>query len=321
MRIIHDLDEINKIHRPLSVALGNFDGVHLGHRRLIEECVEESRKNGWESCVCTFVPHPSQVIAPEKNIKLINAPADKYRLIGQTGIENLILLPFNQELAATTPEDFVKDYLVALLRVKKVYVGFNYSFGLKGRGNPPLLIELSRLYGFEVAVTPPVTVDGEVVSSTLIREKYVRGDITGAARLLGYWPFLEGKVVTGDRRGRELGFPTANVAVDETVLLPRYGGYMALARIKNEAGHEHAASERPAVVNIGVKPTFDSGRMTVEAHLLDFSGDLYGRIIHLQLLRFIRPEQRYKDPNELKKQIEKDISATHEFFRDHAALN
>lgn len=316
MNIIRSLETIKTIKKPLAVALGNFDGVHLGHRSLIEKCVQESRENNWTSCVCTFEPHPSQVIAPGKSVRLINTPDEKYRLIGQLGIENLILLKFNKELAATPPEDFVKDYLAELFNVKKVFIGFNYSFGEKGKGNPQLLVEMSRLYGFEVAVMPPVYIDREVVSSTLIRQKYGTGDISGAARLLGYWPCLEGKVVAGDRRGRKLGFPTANLAVDESVLHPRYGGYMAFARIEGDTGNETVENERPAVVNIGVKPTFNSEKMTVEAHLLDFAGDLYGRTIHLKLLRYIRQERRYKSSDELKEQIRKDIDASRLFFRD-----
>jgi len=308
MRIIRNLQKASEIKRPLTIALGNFDGVHLGHKSLIRMCVEESRTKDWESCIFTFEPHPSLVIAPEKKIKLINTPKQKYRLISQLGVNNLILLQFNKELAATTPEDFVKQYLVDLLQVKKVFVGFNYSFGQKGRGNPQLLEELGQLYGFDVAVISPVVIDKEVVSSTLIRQKYGEGDIPGAAKLLGYWPCLEGEVISGDKRGGTLlGFPTANISVSECALMPQYGVYAALVDEMRQNKNDTVKTGLPAIVNIGMRPTFNIGKLAAEVHILDFSGDLYHKYLSIKLLRQIRQEQRFENFAELQKQIENDI--------------
>lgn len=314
MRIIRSFKKINQIKKPLAVALGNFDGVHLGHRRLIQKCAEESRANGWESGICTFEPHPSKIIAPGKKVMLINTPEQKYRLLGGLGIDNLILLRFDEELAATAPEDFVNKYLVSLLRVKKIYVGFNYTFGLKGKGDPRLLEQLGRVYGFEVSVTEPVYIGNDVVSSTLIRHKYAWGDIPGAARLLGYWPCLEGEVVGGDRRGRELGFPTANVAVGEDTLLPQYGVYAATVHTSRDCNPVPENNGLPAVVNIGLRPTFTSAKVTVEAHLLDFTGDLYGKNICLKILKQVRRERCFCDSAALQRQICQDIEDTRAFF-------
>lgn len=305
MQIITKVEDARRISVPLAIALGNFDGVHRGHQTLIRQCVEESRRQRWEPGIMTFYPHPLQVISGRK-IKLLNTAEQKYRLLRMLDIKHLFLVSFDLDFASITPEDFVRLYLVELLKVKKVYVGFNYSFGQKGRGTPQLLEELGRKHGFAVSVTQPVIIDNEIVSSTLIREKYGAGDMEGAARLLGYRPYLEGQVVSGEKRGRTLGFPTANLEVPDDLLLPSYGVYAAYVEICwGEDGSR--AGIYPAVANIGIKPTFGAHKPAVEVHILDLAEDLYQKVIKIQLVKKIRPELRFNETGELSQQIRQDI--------------
>lgn len=287
--------------KPLAAALGNFDGVHRGHQNLIKQCVSESGERGWEPCVITFEPHPSLVVNSGRNLKLINTPEQKFRLIEGLGINKIYLLQFDAAFALTSPEEFVRSYLVDMLEIRKIFVGFNYAFGHKGRGNPGLLKELGAELGFAVSVIDPVEIKGQIVSSTLIREKLKEGDIEEASDLLGYWPALEGKVITGHQRGRDLGFPTANLRIPEYILLPAYGVYAALVLWKGVI--------LQAAVNIGVKPTFGTAEPSVEVHLLDYTGDIYAQELNVQLMAMIRPEIKFNNPAELQEQIRQDIMA------------
>lgn len=297
MKIITNLEDMGKITKPLALALGNFDGVHRGHQYLIGSCVAESAANNLIPGVLTFEPHPGLVLG-KKEFKLLNTGMQKYRLIEKLGAEYLFLLPFNGSFADTTPESFVTEYLVKLFRVRKVYVGFNYSFGHKGMGNPALLQSMGKTLGFAVKVIEPVVIDGEIVSSTLVRQKYCQGDLRSARKLLGYWPQIEGKVVPGSKRGRILGFPTANISVSEDILLPAEGVYAAFA--------EYQGRLYQGVVNIGCKPTFNDPGNSVEIHIFDFREEIYGEVLRVHLIERIRPVLKFTDGNQLKIQIEKD---------------
>lgn len=299
MDIIKNPTEKIKHTKPIAVALGNFDGVHLGHQKLISQCVEESRENGWDPCVVTFEPHPSLVVNSGRNLKLINTPEQKFRLIERLGVKTIYLLKFDLEFAATSPEDFVRYYLVELLGIRKVFVGFNYAFGCKGKGNPGLLKELGEAWGFAASIIEPVVIAGEIVSSSLIRDKMRKGHIQGAAQMLGYWPALEGTVVSGHKRGRHLGFPTANLQIKEHILLPAYGVYAALVQWK---GHLLQAA-----VNIGVKPTFGATEPSVEVHILDYTGNIYAEELMVQIIAMVRPEKVFNQAADLQEQIQQDI--------------
>lgn len=300
MKIITSIEEAKGIKKPVAIALGNFDGVHRGHQALIRECVKDSREAGWSSCVYLLHPHPSQVLAGKNRIRLINTRKQQHGMIEDLEVDYLFLLPFDRSLAATPPERFVREYLAGIFQVKRVYVGFNYSFGSKGQGSPSLLCQLGEILGFEVRIIPPVVYGDEVVSSTIIREKLTAGKMEEAAELLGYRPFLEGKVITGVQRGRQMGFPTANLQVPENVLLPAFGVYAAWADTGGSVVY-------PAVVNIGHKPTFGSREPTVEVHLLNYSGNLYGCELKIQLVQLLRPEKTFAGLQELSRQIERDI--------------
>lgn len=315
MKTIIYSGSIDKHYPSVHVALGNFDGVHLGHQKLIRELVKEARRNGGTAVVATFEPHPLRVIRPDNPPQMLTPTTLKASLIGRMGVDVVLLLPFDCSWAQMSPEAFVQTVLVDHLRAESVFVGFNYSFGRGGKGTPQQLWQLGRFHGFRVKVIEAVTQGGMAVSSTRIRTLLADGQVTEAAGLLGYSPILQGEVVTGDQRGRQIGFPTANLQVPPGQYMPARGVYTA--RI---SGAALPVPGWPAVVNIGVKPTFVGDvKETIEAHLLDYSGDLYGTGLTLQMLHRLRPEQRFASPDALVQQIERDILTARQQFRQYVA--
>jgi riboflavin kinase/FMN adenylyltransferase len=274
--------------RERSVAVGTFDGVHLGHRRVIE---------GSDS-VLTFDPHPVSVVAPRHMPKLLTTPDRKAELIATLGVAELIVIPFDAQFAARTADEFVDDVVVGALGATQVSVGENFRFGNRAQGDPDLLALDRR---FRTLVHPLLEVEGEVVSSSHIRGLLLAGEVGSANRLLGP-PFqLRGPVVHGDERGRALGFPTANLIPDEALACPGHGVYACLAN-----GH-------PAAVSVGVRPTFKTGREElVEAYLLDYDGDLYGQTLKIDFLERLRGERRFERPEDLIEQMRRDVERTRE---------
>jgi riboflavin kinase / FMN adenylyltransferase len=270
------------------VAIGTFDGVHLGHREVIRG----------SDTVLTFDPHPSTVVRPDATPKLVNAFGVKRDLIAGLGVDELVVIPFDREFASKDAEHFVDEVLVGRLEAEQVSVGQNFHFGKGARGTPDFLRSHDE---FETRVVPLVEVGDGPVSSTRVRELVEGGEVADAATLLG-GPFLfEGEVVSGDRRGRELGIPTANLVPDPALVCPAQGVYAAWA-------HGH-----PAAVNVGVRPTFESGRgLLVEAHLLDFEGDLYGETLRIAFLERLRGEQRFESVDALVGQMRSDVQHTRE---------
>jgi len=271
-----------------SVAVGTFDGVHLGHREVI----------AGSDTVLTFDPHPVSVVAPQHTPKLLTTPERKAELIASLGVQELVVIPFDAEFAGRSADEFVEDVLVGALGAERVAIGENFRFGHKAQGDPRLLAADAR---FETTVHPLLEVDGEIVSSSHIRGLVLAGDLHEANRLLGA-PFqLCGEVVHGDERGRELGFPTANLVPHELLACPGHGVYACLA------------NGRPAAVSIGVRPTFKTGRgELIEAYLLDFDGDLYGQRLCLEFLQRLRGERRFDTPEALVEQMHRDVQRTRE---------
>jgi len=301
VKVYETWEGIKERYASLMVGLGNFDGVHLGHRQLISTMVATARERKATPAVFTFHPHPLAVLDPEHAPLLLLTPRAKERIMCRLGVEVLLRVPFTVEFARISPREFVEEVLFRGLGVKAVFVGYNYTFGYRGEGNPELLKEYGRRYGFEVHVMPPVTVDGQVVSSTLIRSLLLCGEVAEAARFMGYYPFVEGRVVTGDRRGAKLGFPTANINPEEGILIPAHGVYSVEVEVDGDY--------YIGVANIGTKPTFNTRnlRPNIEVHLLDFHGDLYGRQILVRFRRRLREERRFASAAELIAQIQKDI--------------
>jgi riboflavin kinase/FMN adenylyltransferase len=286
--------------RPRAIAVGTFDGVHLGHRRVIE---------GSDS-VLTFDPHPVSVVAPEHTPKLLTTAAVKAELIAALGVQELVVIPFTRDFAARSAREFIDDVLVGTLAATRVAVGENFRFGHKAQGTPRLLAEDTR---FETVVHPLLEIEGEIVSSSHIRGLVAAGDVAKAERFLGR-PFqLRGEVVRGDERGRELGFPTANLVPDEHIVCPGHGVYACLA---GSAGDD-PTELRAAAVSIGVRPTFVTGRgELIEAFLLDFDGDLYGQEIDLHFLHRLRGERRFDTSEALVEQMHRDVARTRELVRE-----
>jgi riboflavin kinase / FMN adenylyltransferase len=277
--------------RPRRVAVGTFDGVHLGHRRVIDG----------SDTVLTFDPHPVSVVAPQHTPKLLTTLPEKAELIATLGVQELVVIPFDSAFAARGAREFVDEVLVGALDARQVSVGENFRFGHKAQGDARLLAADRR---FATVVHPLLEVDGEIVSSSHIRGLLLAGEVTQAARLLGAPFSLRGEVVRGDERGRELGFPTANLIPDEVLACPGHGVYAALA------------DGRAAAVSIGVRPTFKTGRgELIEAFLLDFDGDLYGRSLRLQFLARLRGERRFDTPGALVEQMHRDVERTREIVQ------
>jgi riboflavin kinase / FMN adenylyltransferase len=300
MRIVRGLDSVPPDSRPSVVALGTFDGVHLGHRSILGTALARARAVGLDAVACTFDRHPMEILSPDRAPLPITTVEERLTLIGEAGVDAAIVLAFTRELAAIEPEAFVKDVLLDRLRAREVVVGYNHRFGRAARGDARLLEELAGRFGFQAHVVPPTAVDGVAVSSSEIRAALQRGDVSSAARSLGRLYWISGRVTSGAGRGRTLGFPTANIAPERPLLVARgvYRGVVA-----------HPGGRHGAVVNVGVRPTFGETALAVEAHLLDFTGDLYGRQVQLDFVERLRDEMRFPSVDDLKAQVARDIAA------------
>ncbi|MEW6065305.1 MAG: bifunctional riboflavin kinase/FAD synthetase [Bacillota bacterium] len=303
MRVYESLTGLKDRYPNITVALGNFDGIHLGHQRLIGEAVAIARRNNGTAAVLTFHPHPMAVLKPELAPPMLLDQEAKRRMMAELGVDILILLPFTLNFAQLSPEEFIKDVLVKQLNVKAIVVGYNYSFGHRGRGNPETIWKYAEECGYTLSVIPPVKVVSQVVSSTLIRNKLAEGDVAAAQKLLGYYPFTEGTVVLGDRRGNTLGFPTANIDCPAGMMVPARGVYSVHVDMDGET--------YLGVANVGTKPTFNgiNQRINIEVHLLDFCGDIYGKKIKVKYVRRLRDERKFSSITDLVNQIQADVQS------------
>jgi len=280
------------------VSVGVFDGVHLGHQRLLHELLEMSSELGGVPTVVTFTNHPDAVLRGEAPPALVSVP-HRMRLLRRAGVERALKLPFDDVVREMTPEQFTEEVLVNGLRACGLLLGYDSAMGKDRAGTPTRFRELGAAHGFTVREAQPFTVDDQPVSSTLIRSAISSGDLDTAHRLLGRWPSSFGEVVAGDGRGRSIGFPTANV-VPQTPVLPPTGVYAAQVLVSGETW--------PAVANLGQRPTFTDDRdATLEVHLLDFDGDLYGQVLEVCFLARLRDEQRFSGAEALREQIHDDI--------------
>ncbi len=305
MILITDLKDITTKFTNSIITLGNFDGIHLGHQELIRMVIRRARETGGTSLVVTFRPHPLKILAPEKCPPLISIYEEKIRLIEALGVDALVKIPFTMDFAAMSPEAFVKDILCDLLGAKEIFVGFNYRFGKGRAGNIEMLRELGNRHGFTVREVEQVSLRGEVISSTAIRQLLKDGEVEHAARLLGRVYAVTGIVVKGDGRGRGLGFPTANIAAKHAII-PSDGVYAVQLNVRD---HFH-----DGIANIGLRPTFNKNIRAIEVHVFDFDEDLYGEDISLYFIRKIREEKKFKGPDELVRQITKDIASAREIL-------
>lgn len=292
---------------PIAIAIGVFDGVHIGHQALIRQTAEGAKQLGGRSLAATFDPLPIQALAPGAPPSALSDADDRVRLLHAAGVDDVVVFHFTKDFAALPAEDFVRR-LVGAGQVRRIFVGEDFQFGHDRGGNVRTLAAAGARHSFQVVVATPVMQGGEVVSSTRIRNALLAGDVTGAARLLGRPYSVSGTVVHGEKRGRELGFPTINLSVPPQRLLPRDGIYAMTVRVRDE--------EVAAAASLGVRPTFGGGDRTLEAYLLDWEGDVYGDTIETAFVKRLRDELRFASASELTEQIARDVEATRAALRD-----
>ncbi len=291
MIITQDFDSLPQ--RPRIFALGNFDGVHRGHQALLSLAVELARQQQGMAVAMGFCPHPLTVFG--QRVETITTERVKQRLLASLGLDAYFALPFNREVAQMSPDDFIQQVLIEQAKVAAVVVGFNYSFGRRAAGTPEYLQQVLGAQGIAVHVIPPVIYDGAPVSSSRIRQSLRDGDLVTVEALLGRPFSITGIVQKGDQRGRLLGFPTANFCDLEGLALPPFGVYAA-----------EVVGVGYAMANLGVRPTFPQAGATLEVHIFDFTGDLYGQELEVKLLKYIRPEQQFAGQAVLQQQLARD---------------
>lgn len=292
---------LDTVLSPTAAALGNFDGVHRGHRQVISPILPSAaRRASGHATVVTFHPHPQEFFSGQPRRLLTPAP-EKSTLLADMGVEQLVLLPFDRELARLTPEEFVKQILIQRLQVTQVSVGADFCFGQHRAGSASDLQAIAMAHGIHVTIAPLCICNHERISSSAIRQALQDGNIPRANTLLGHPYTLLGTVTQGQQLGRTLGFPTANLQVPLNKFLPKYGVYAVWVMVGDAP-----AAPRPGVVNIGYRPTVDGNHETVEVHLLNWSGDLYGQTLRVKLKQFLRPEQKFASLDALKAQIQAD---------------
>lgn len=298
MRIIRGLKSFTERFKNPVLTLGNFDGVHLGHQAIFKKVVERARELGGTSIAFTFEPHPLKVLAPERSPRLLNTFHGKMKLFAAAGIDVVICANFTRAFADQHPDDFARAVLHEKIGAKEVYVGYDYAFGKSREGGIGSLMKMGKTFGFDVGVIDAVQVNGVVVSSSAIRDLIASGRVAEAAVLLGRYYSIEGSVVRGSHRGHTLGFPTANLRTANE-LLPGYGVYAVLAEV---GGRRYTGA-----TSIGVRPTFESGPLSVEAYLFDFDGDLYGKQMEVSFVQYLRSEMKFPDAQALIAQMRQDV--------------
>lgn len=309
MKIFKDFESIDEIKNAV-LTIGTFDGVHIGHQKILTRINEEAQKIDGESVLFTFYPHPKMVLFPDNhNLKLIQTQDQKLGKLSRFGLDNVIVYPFTKEFSRLSAIEFVRDYLVNRLKVKKLVIGYDHQFGKNREGTLEFLKEISGTYGFEVIEISAQDIDDVNVSSTKIRNALLNGDLELANSYLGE-PFeLEGRVVKGDALGRTIDFPTANLQIDSALkLIPANGVYAVQVSLGNGQLYE-------GMMNIGYRPTIAlEEELRLEVHLFDFSGDIYDQVISVQLLSKVRNERRFESIELLKDQLKEDEKTIRHYF-------
>lgn len=305
MRIFRSIDIEEKFSNPI-LTIGNYDGIHLGHRRIIERVKEMTRAVSGTSVLMTFDPHPLHLLKPDKELAAITPPEEKERVIAETGIDLLFIVPFTSEFSQISPETFVSYILVERLGVKGVVIGYDFKFGREGIGDTSFLMGMGKRHGFSVEVVDAVIMDGDKVGSNRIRKLVAEGEVARAARLLGRPYSMSGIVVRARGRGRSIGFPTVNLHTHYP-LVPKRGVYVSEV--------EFDGVRHPGVTNVGYNPTFGDQERSIETFIIDFKDDLYDKELKLYFLERIRDEVKFSDADELKARIAGDVEAAKEYFR------
>jgi len=296
---IHHSIQAFEANKPTIVTIGTFDGVHLGHKKILEQIIENASSQNCESLVLTFFPHPRMVLNEGTEMKQLNTLNEKINLLENLGVDNLVIHPFNKEFSRLTAEEFVKDVLVDTFNVKKIIIGYDHRFGRNRTANIDDLIKYGQQFNFEVQQISAEEINEVSISSTKIRKALEEGNIDLANNYLGYHYSLTGKVSKGKQLGRTIGFPTANITIDEDYkLIPQKGVYIAQSTIDNKTVY--------GMMNIGTRPTVDGTSQTIEIHFFDFNKDIYNTKITISFLKRIRSEQKFDSLEDLKKQLALD---------------
>ena len=311
MEIFHGISDLSRDFTRPVLTLGNFDGVHRGHQAILKLVIDRARVLGGESILYTFEPHPRRVLQAESDLRLLDTFEQKVETLEKLGLDAVIAEPFDLEFARVDPERFIGHYIHEGIRPVEVYVGYDFHFGRDREGSMRMLTERAPYLGFSVTVVPEVQVEGRDVNSTRIRELLAAGEVEEASLLLGRPFCARGEVIEGARRGRTIGFPTANLA-PETEILPAPGVYVGHLRCL-DGGAPAEGKSLPVVTNVGFRPTFRDGReLVAEAHIIDFSGDLYGVEIDLTFEGRLRAEERFESVDALRRQIARDVEEARE---------
>lgn len=298
LKLFHSINDFHSTKKTI-LTLGTFDGVHIGHKKILERITQNTENGKYESLVLTFFPHPRMVLQEKSEIKLLNTIAEKTKLLEATGIENLIIHPFDESFSRLTAEEFVHSILVDQFHIQKIIIGHDHRFGRNRTANIDNLIAYGAEYGFEVEQISAQEIQDVSVSSTKIRKALTEGKMDLANEYLGYDYFLSGKIVKGKQLGRTIGFPTANIEIEEDYkLIPKTGVYAVKALIDQK--------EIFGMMNIGFNPTVNGQKQTIEVNLFDFDADIYDKEIKVSLLHFLREEQKFGSIDLLKEQLNQD---------------
>lgn len=302
MKIYRKAEELQTVPQT-SVALGNFDGVHYGHQALLGTCVRSASARGYAPAVFTFSNHPTNVIAGKQIVQNIITFEEKAHLMERLGIEYLFSFPFDRSMQEMSPFAFCRDVLCGLLNMKEALCGFDYRFGHRAQGTPEQLCEMGKTFQFDVQVLAPVQIDGEVVSSTLTRKALRLGDVERYVRLTGRRYAVSGRVAYGRQFGRTIGFPTVNIDLDASMVLPKSGVYLTRIFLEGQWFD--------SITNVGSKPTVGQFRKNAETHIFDFARDIYGMDVRVEFLHLLREEQKFSSAAELSEQIQRDCERAH----------
>lgn len=309
LAIAHSAEEwaahFGEARKPAAVAIGNFDGLHLGHQAILGGVLKRAREAGWLAAVLTLYPHPPRVLQPAKAPLLLSSLSQRLAGFEAMGLDAALVVEFNHDLSKLSPEEFAQKFLAETMRAKAVFVGENFRFGHKQSGDVKLLGELGKKLGFEACVVAPVKVNGEIVSSTAVRQAVSEGRMDAAARLLGRPYSVAGEIHAGTGQGRKLVVPTLNIATEQE-LLPKKGVYVTETLLGGQ--------RFPSVTNVGVRPTFDGARLSIESHLLDFNEAITAGKMEIRFLARLRDEQKFASVEALKKQVLEDIDTARRHF-------
>ena len=309
MIVVNDILTSNIEFEDTYVAIGNFDGVHYGHKKLINETIKAARENSKKAVVFTFEKHPLEFLFPERKFDYINTNEEKLYLLESLGVDVVIMQKLDKNFLEYTPLEFVR-ILKNKLKVKEIFVGFNFSFGKGGLGTAEDLEYLAEVHNIKVNELPPVTLDGELVSSSAIRRKIANSDFDGAIKLLDHPMIVIGEVIHGKKIARQLGFPTTNIKMDNNRLYPPSGIYGAFLQVSDKN-----SKVLYGVVNIGYNPTLKQ-ELSLEVHILDFDREVYGEKLYIQIVKFMREEKKFSSIDELKATIQADVDRWKLFKRE-----